>query len=98
MFDYRDRVALVTGASSGIGAAFARELATRGMHVVLVARSVDKLETLAQELRSRHSVRAEVIPADLSKETAGAQIQETCGRLGLDIHLLVNNAGFGTTG
>lgn len=98
MFDYRDKVALVTGASSGIGAAFAWELATRGMHLALVARSVDKLETLAQELRTRHSIRAEVVAADLSKETAGAEVHEACTRLGLDTHLLVNNAGFGTTG
>ena len=98
MFDYRGKMALITGTSSGIGAVFARELATRGMDVALVARSADKLHALADELRTRHSIRAEVIPVDLSQESAGKEIHDACSRLGLDVHLLVNNAGFGTTG
>jgi short-subunit dehydrogenase len=98
MFEYRGKVALITGASSGIGAVFARELAGRGMNVVLVARSADKLHALADELRGQYSIRAEVVPADLSKEVAGQDVFDACARLGLDVHLLVNNAGFGTGG
>lgn len=63
MFDYAGKTALITGASSGLGESFARELAARGMNVVLVARSKAKLHQLAQELSQRHNVRAE---ADLS--------------------------------
>lgn len=98
MFEYRGKVALITGASMGIGAAFARELAARGMNLVLVARSVDRLQALADELTPRHGIRVEVVPADLSQPDAGRAIAETCSRLGLEVHLLVNNAGFGTSG
>lgn len=92
-----DRTAVVTGASSGIGVELARELARRGHGVTLVARSVDKLESLAAELRER-GVRVEVLPADLSDETARAALPGKIHALGLEVHLLLNNAGLSTLG
>ena len=98
MFTYQGKTALITGASSGIGSTFARALARRGMSVVLVARSEERLGTLATELSQRHGIRAEVIPADLSQEDAIHQIQREVQQRGLVIDLLVNNAGFGLNG
>lgn len=82
---------LVTGASSGIGAEFARQLASAGTDVVLVARRADALEELAVELRERHRVRCDVLPADLTTDD-GVDAVETRVR---DVDLLVNNAGYG---
>ncbi|MDY7015334.1 MAG: SDR family oxidoreductase [Cyanobacteriota bacterium] len=90
--------ALITGASSGIGEAFARVLAERKTDLVLVARSQDKLETLARELRDRHGLRVEVIVCDLSRPDAASQVFETVQTLGLTIDTLINNAGFGDYG
>lgn len=97
MFAYQGKTALITGASSGIGAAFARELAARGMSVVLVARSMDRLERLATEL-GRQNAQVVVIGADLSEPAAvTGLIQEIQGR-GLTVDLLINSAGFGLHG
>lgn len=98
MFTYQGKTALITGASSGIGRAFAHALARRGTSVVLVARSSERLRALATELSQRYSVRAEVIPIDLSQEDATRQIQREVQQRGLAIDLLVNNAGFATNG
>ncbi|GAA4063813.1 SDR family NAD(P)-dependent oxidoreductase [Nonomuraea soli] len=87
--------ALVTGASSGIGAEFARQLAARGHNLVLVARSVDRLETLAKELDGVH---VEVIGQDLAEPDAAARVERELEARGIQVDLLVNNAGFGTTG
>jgi len=88
--------ALVTGASAGIGEAFARQLAKRGYDLVLVARRRDRLEKLAQALTSANGVAVNVIDADLSKPEGVAAIE---ARLAAgDIDLLVNNAGFATQG
>lgn len=97
MWTYQGKTALITGASSGIGATFARNLAARGMNVVLVARSEQKLQALAAELR-QGGVRAEVIVADLSREHAAHTVYAETQRRGLVVDLLINNAGFATYG
>ncbi len=88
--------ALVTGASSGIGDAFARRLAGMGMNLVLVARREDRLWKLAEELQSRHSVSTRVIPVDLSRDDFLPAIKQATDDL--QIGLLVNNAGIATSG
>ncbi len=90
--------ALITGASAGIGAEIARELASRGHNVVLVARRKPRLEALAEELTGEYGVRAESVASDLSKPTSRSRIQGRVTQLGLDIDILVNNAGFATGG
>jgi short-subunit dehydrogenase len=98
MFNYKGKTALITGASSGIGEAFADILAARGMNLVLVARSIDKLYELAEELSEQYSIRARVIPADLSREGAAQEVYQRTQELGVTVDLLVNNAGFATLG
>jgi short-subunit dehydrogenase len=95
---YADRWALITGASSGIGAEFARRLAARGMHLVLVARREPLLQELAEELHTRHGAKCEIIVADLSEYGQAGRVVERIGELGITIELLVNNAGFGIVG
>lgn len=95
---WRYQTALVTGASSGIGTAFATLLARKGCDVILVARSADRLERLAATLRANHGRRVEVIVADLAEAAPGARLAEAVDALGMDVDLLVNNAGFATTG
>ena len=92
---YADHWGLVTGASSGIGAEFARQLAARGMHCVLVARREDRLQALAQELEAAHGIRCEIVPADLAQPRAGRELLAEVSRRGIEVELLVNNAGFG---
>ena len=89
------RLALVTGASAGIGEAFARAYAARGMDLALVARRADRLETLAGELRSAHGVKVLVVPADLSLWEAHLPVLEAIRAAGRHVDVLVNNAGFG---
>ncbi|MBF8174249.1 SDR family NAD(P)-dependent oxidoreductase [Streptomyces olivaceus] len=96
--DYSGQTTVVTGASSGIGTAFARELARRGSDLVLVARRRDRLEELASELRRRHDVRAAVVPLDLSEPGAGRRLAADLAGRGIRVDGLVNNAGFGTNG
>ncbi|MEP6787397.1 MAG: SDR family NAD(P)-dependent oxidoreductase, partial [Acidobacteriota bacterium] len=90
--------ALVTGASRGLGRCFARKLAAEGRNLVLVARSSDKLETVANELRSTHDVQVETIPLDLSVAGVGSRLTDELTKRELRIDLLVNNAGFGDQG
>lgn len=92
-----DRTAVVTGASSGIGAEIARELARRGHQVTLVARTVSKLQELADEITAG-GVRADVIGCDLSDRTARGQLLDRLTDLGLVPDILVNNAGLSTLG
>jgi short-subunit dehydrogenase len=90
--------ALVTGASAGIGAAIARALAARGHGVVLVARRKDRLEALADEIADGHGVRAEALACDLSKAAPRGRLPGRIAELDLEIEILVNNAGFATSG
>jgi hypothetical protein len=89
--------ALITGASSGIGAEFARQLAARGFDLVLVARRRERLEALALEIATAHGVQVEVFPADLAHAAGVTQVVERIGALE-NLAVLVNNAGFGTGG
>jgi short-subunit dehydrogenase len=88
--------ALVTGASSGIGREFARQLATRGLNVVLVARRAGRMTELADELKGAHGIDTRVIPVDLCDDDFLAVIREAT--YDLEIGLLVNSAGFSLTG
>ncbi len=90
--------ALITGASGGIGAEFARIHAERRGDVILVARSEDKLIALKQELEAKHKIRAHVIPKDLSEESAAQDIFTAVSASGLTVDILINNAGFGGQG
>ena len=91
-------VALITGASSGIGEALARRIARDRRALALVARRADRLEALAQELRAAHGIDVHPIALDLIAPGAGARLVEEVGRRGLHVDWLVNNAGFGTHG
>jgi short-subunit dehydrogenase len=93
-----DRTCLVTGASSGIGADIARELARQGLGVTLVARREDRLRTLAAEVSEATGVRAEVLAVDLTDPAARAAIAGELAARGLAVDVLVNNAGFSTLG
>jgi short-subunit dehydrogenase len=90
--------ALITGASQGLGRVFARELAARGQNVILVARSRDKLESLANELRSSRLILAEVFEFDLASPWAGQRLAQQLRDRDLKVNLLINNAGFGVRG
>ncbi|HEX9036686.1 MAG TPA: SDR family oxidoreductase [Ktedonobacterales bacterium] len=98
MPSYRGRTALITGASTGIGAAFAHALAGRGMNVVLVARTRDALEQLAADLTQRYQVAAVALPADLSQPGAALALVAELDGQALEIDMLLNNAGFGLHG
>lgn len=87
--------ALITGASSGLGAEFARQLAAQGHALVLVARDRARLEKLAAELRSRTGVEVEVLPADLTDEAQLAAVVDRVGDPARPVGILVNNAGIG---
>jgi short-subunit dehydrogenase len=89
-----DRWALVTGASSGIGAEFARQLAARGMHLILTARREDRLRELSDELHRRFAAKCEIIPLDLADPDGATQLWTAVEKLGHEIEVLVNNAGF----
>jgi uncharacterized protein len=94
----RRPLALVTGASSGIGLETARELAARGHDLVLVARSEARLATLAAELATQHRAQAHVIALDLAQPGAADRLADDINRRGLQVDVLVNNAGFGLFG
>jgi len=92
---YKGTTALITGASAGLGEEFARQLAQQGADLVLVARSEEKLERLANELQRHSGVKVAVIPADLSSSDAVKRLVSEVRNRGIKINLLVNNAGFG---
>ncbi|MBO3742213.1 SDR family NAD(P)-dependent oxidoreductase [Actinoplanes flavus] len=91
--DYRNQTTLITGASSGLGALFARRLAARGSNLVLVARRTGRLESLAAELPN---VTVTPITMDLTEPGAGAKLSAAVAERGLEVTSLINNAGFGT--
>jgi len=95
---WRGKWALVTGASSGIGREFAAQLAAGGANLILTARRRDRLETSAQELSAKHSVKVEVFNADLVRPDAPGEIFAFTEGRGITVDLLINNAGFGAFG
>ena len=97
-FDYSGSTALVTGASKGLGAAFAEALAERGMNLVLVARSTGELNALSTRLYAKYKVHRTVLSIDLADPSSPQTIAEELERRGIEIDLLVNNAGFGLNG
>jgi short-subunit dehydrogenase len=94
----KNTTAIVTGASSGIGTEIARELARRGHGLTLVARREDRLKALADELAHTHSIRAEVIAADLTDADSRRELPAQLEARGVHADILVNNAGFTTMG
>lgn len=92
------KTALVTGASAGIGMAFARILAQHGFNLVITARRADRLEQLAAELESQTGVGVHVLPADLARPDSGRQLVQSLEQEKIAIDMLVNNAGFGIPG
>lgn len=92
------KTVLITGASGGIGEAFARQLAVQGKGLILAARSKDKLQALAEELSTAHGVQVHVIAADLAQHDSARPLFEETERLGLTVDLLINNAGYGKGG
>lgn len=94
--DYTRQTVVVTGASAGLGAEFARALAARGAALVLVARREDRLAALADELRTRHGVAVTVLARELDRPDAGRALRAELEARGIVATGLVNNAGFGT--
>lgn len=94
----RDRWALVTGASSGLGADFARILASMGCHLILVARRQERLEALKKEISADFGVSVKVIPMDLSLPESPQKLYDQVKEEGIDVDVLINNAGFGIYG
>lgn len=92
------KVTLITGASSGIGEAFARRLAGEGHDLVLVARSEDKLRELCDELKAEYAITAHYVAVDLTDFEADRRLFEETARNGLEVDWLINNAGFGSMG
>jgi hypothetical protein len=96
--EWAGKWALITGASAGIGVALAAQLAGEGTHLVLTARRLDRLQALAAKLQSEHGIRTEVFAADLANPDGPQQIYEFTRQKGIEIELLINNAGFGQYG
>jgi short-subunit dehydrogenase len=95
---YQNQTTLITGASAGLGAEFARQLARRGSDLILVARRQERLEKLAAELTAAHGTHVAVIPMDLAAPDAGPRLATEVDRRGLRVTGLINNAGFGMYG
>lgn len=92
------KTALVTGASSGLGVDFARQLAALGCHLILVARRADRLHAVAQEVAQQYGVETSVIAMDLGEADAGQRLYDTVKAQGKTVDVLINNAGFGIHG
>ncbi len=98
MSEWKNKTVLITGASYGIGEAFAQRLAADGAQLLLTARSQDRLEALAAQLRSQYGVSVNIIGADLANATGAREIFEAINRANWSVDLLINNAGFGALG
>ena len=98
MKSWSGKWALVTGASAGIGAALAEELAGAGTHLILTARRRERLEELAQKLAAAHKIQTKIFVADLVEPAAPEKIFQFTRAQGIEIELLINNAGFGAYG
>lgn len=98
MKTFQAKNVLVTGASSGIGEAFASQFAELGANLLLVARSEDALLQLAKNLEEKFSVQCDVIAMDLSEDNAAKKLFDRVNSMNWDIDILVNNAGFGKIG
>ncbi len=98
MSEWKNKTALITGASYGIGEAYARRLAAEGANLILTARSADRLEALAEGLRSQFSVAVTLIKSDLADPSAPQKLFEAVQVNNPEIDLLINNAGFGAVG
>ncbi|MGL4306835.1 MAG: SDR family NAD(P)-dependent oxidoreductase [Mycobacteriaceae bacterium] len=96
--DYAGKTALITGASTGIGLAFAKDLAGKGANLVIAARSQDKLEQIAADLQAQHGVKVTVLPCDLSLPGASEKLAKSVEAQNITVDILINNAGFGTHG
>ncbi|MDH6422980.1 SDR family NAD(P)-dependent oxidoreductase [Aurantimicrobium minutum] len=96
--EYTGKTALITGASSGIGVAYADGFAARGSNLILVARRKDRLEALATRLKKQYSVEVEVVPHDLTAPDAVAKLEKEIAKKKLSVDVLINNAGFGLNG
>src|SRR5260370_13663198 len=96
--DFREKWALVTGASSGLGEQFARQLAARRANLILNARSADKLEALARALRDEHGIETSVIAADLAADGGVERLTGEGYRRGHSVEHLISNAGFRISG
>ncbi|HEY2845545.1 MAG TPA: SDR family NAD(P)-dependent oxidoreductase [Bryobacteraceae bacterium] len=95
--DHGNMLAVITGASSGLGVSFARKLAARGYDLLLIARRQDRLQSIAHEIGEQYHVRAEILAADLTDDAALSAVAARIRALP-DLGMLVNNAGFGTLG
>ncbi len=98
MFHFQHKTALITGASSGIGEAFAEQLAQQQCNLVIVARRLDRLDSLKAKLEQQHGIKVTVISSDLAQPSASASIYQQLKTLGIDVDILINNAGIGHHG
>lgn len=98
MYDFAGKVVLITGGSKGIGATFARELASRKANLILVARTEASMRVLAQSLSSEYGIRVGIVVADLSRPEGAKQVYEAVAALGQQVDVLINNAGFAAYG
>lgn len=96
--ELKDKTALVTGASSGLGSCFAEQLAARGVNLVITARRADRLDKLAAKLSDRHGVQVTCIPMDLIEPDSARKLYEQTEGAGKPVDILINNAGFASFG
>lgn len=98
MAEWKDKNVLITGASSGIGEAFAHQLAAEGANLAITSRSLDKLQVLAEKLRGKYGIKVEVVTSDLAAPTGARRLAEALSNRDFAVDLLINNAGFGARG